>query len=122
MGAHRRQLVDVASLVAVDRDLASTATDDGSFTGLDRRNVASTTACEPILVLFRNVDVFFLDLRGRAEPDAGRIVESSPLMLASLHQLVEDDACNRAVGHPISLIAGGDPDVLIAARILADVR
>jgi len=102
MGADRRQLVDVASLIAVDCDLASTATDDGSSTRFDRRDVASVTAREPILVLLRDIEVFLHKLRSRTEPDAGRIVESSPLMLASLDQLVQDDARDRAVGHPIS--------------------
>src|SRR6266566_4731728 len=58
MSAHRRVLVDVAPLVAIHGDLASAATDDGSFTGFDRRNVARLAGGEPILVLLRDVGVF----------------------------------------------------------------
>ena len=43
-------------------------------------------------------------------------------MLAPLHQLVEDDAGNGAVGHSVSGITRCNPDVLIRAGILSDVR
>ena len=68
---------------------------------MNRRNVASGPAREPILVLLGDIDVFLQEFLGRAKLDAGRVVEFSPLVLASLHQLVENDSGNRSVRHSI---------------------
>src|SRR4051812_46138569 len=111
--------MNVATLIAVDRHFASSSTDDGSFTRFDLSHLLDITLREPVLVLFGDVDVLLQIFGSCAELDAGRIVQPGPLVLPALDQLVEDDAGNGTVGHPVSGIAGGDVDVLITARILS---
>ena len=43
-------------------------------------------------------------------------------MPSSLDQLVEENAGDGTVRHPVSGITGCDPDVLIGARVFSDVR
>jgi len=95
-------LVNVAALVTVDRDFPSATADDRAFTGLDAFDIVDVASREPILVLLGDVDVFLHVLGSRPELDAPGIVEPGPLVLATLHQLVEDDAGDGAMRHSIS--------------------
>src|SRR6266576_924670 len=122
MRADRRALVDVAALVAVHGNLSTTAADYRPITRLDGSDVVEVTPGEVVLELFGDVQVFSQVLRRRLESHTRRIVESSPLVLASLDQLVEYDAGDGAVGHSVTRVAGGNPDMLIGAGILPDVR
>src|SRR4051812_46436912 len=121
MGADRRPLVDATVVVAVHRDLASTATDDRALAGLDRIDGRRFAASEVVLVLLGDVGVFLDVLRSRAQSNACRIIQLCPLVLAALNELVENDSGDGTVGHAVAGVSGSDPDVLIAARVLADV-
>src|SRR4029079_11660144 len=57
VGAYRRALVNGAVLIAIYGDLSAAATDDGTFTRLDSRDVTEITGGEPVLVLLGGVRV-----------------------------------------------------------------
>jgi len=115
-------LVDVAALVAIHGDLAAAAADYRSFARLDGGNITNISGREVIPVLLGDVHVFFHIFGSRAKLDAGRIVELCPLVLSPLYQLVEDYAGDGSVSHSVSRVTGGDVDVLVTARVPADVR
>src|SRR5215210_3260508 len=113
--------MNAAGIIAVDRDLSSSGAKHCSLAGLDLLEVAGVARGEPVLVLFADVQVLLQIFRRSAELDARRIVELGPLVLATLDQLVEDNAGNRAVCHSVPGVSGRDVDMLIAARISPDV-
>jgi len=113
--------MNVAALIAINRDLAATAADYRSFARLDGGDITDITGREVVLVLFGDVDVFLDVFWSRAKRDARRVVEPCPLVLAPLHKLVENYAGDGSVGHTVSRIACGDIDVLVTARVPADV-
>jgi len=95
-------LVDIAALIAIDGDLASTAANHRSFAGFDASDITDIAGREVILVLFGDVQIFLDVFRSRAKRDAGRIVELCPLVLSPLHELVEDYAGDGSVGHSVA--------------------
>src|ERR1043166_5846160 len=121
VGADSRPLVNSAAIVAIDGDLSTAATHDCSLAGLDRSDVVELAFREVVLELLGNIDVFSDILGSSAKLDARWIIKSGPLVLATLDELIENDAGDGAVGHTISRVASRDPDVLIAAGIFSDV-
>src|SRR5689334_7533138 len=119
--AHRRVLVDSAAIVAIDCYFPSAATHDRAFSRFYRFDIGKLAGGEVVLVLLRDVRVFPDVFRCGAELHTRRIVEASPLVFSSLHQLIQHNAGDGAVCHAVSGIAGCNPDVLIAAGITADV-
>src|SRR2546423_204608 len=121
MRADSRALMQRAAVIAIDGDFSPASTNDGSFAGFDRCNVVELAFREIILVLLGDIDVFLDVLRSSAKLDARWIIESRPLVLPALNQLVEDDAGDGAMSHTVPGIASGNPNVLIAARVLSNV-
>src|SRR5258705_2933610 len=113
--------MSVASIIAVHSDLSSASSKNSTFAGLDLVGPVDITLGEPILVLLGGVDVLLQVFRSCTKLDARRIVELGPLVLPTLHQLVEDNAGDSAVGHTVARVTSGDVDVLVAARILSNV-
>jgi len=100
--ANGRVLVDATAVIAVNGDLAATATDYRSFAQLDGRDITHVTRREVILVLFGDVQILLDVFRCRAKRNTGRIVELCPLVLPPLHELVEDYSGDGSMGHSVA--------------------
>src|SRR6476659_4224393 len=114
-------LMHIAPLVAIDSNFSPAAAKHGAFARFDGSDVTRLTRSEVILELLGDVHILPDVFGGSAEFDARGIIEPGPLVLAALHQFVENDAGDGAVCHPISGITGCDPDVLVSAGVLSDV-
>jgi hypothetical protein len=84
VGANGRVLVDAAAVIPEDGDLATTATDYGSFARLDGADITNITRREVIPVLLGDIQILLEVFRCRAKRDTGRIVEFCPLVLSAL--------------------------------------
>src|SRR4030088_645172 len=102
VSAYCRVLMDVAALVAIDGDLASTAADYRSFARLDDSDIADITRREVIPVLLGDVEILLDVFRCRAKRDTRWVVEPRPLVLSTLHKLVENYAGDGSVSHSVA--------------------
>jgi hypothetical protein len=102
VSAYSRVLMDVAARIAIHSDLASAAADYRSFSRLDGGDITDVTGREVILVLLGDIQIFLDVFRSRAKRDARRVVELCPLVLSSLHKLVEDYPGDGSVSHSVT--------------------
>src|ERR1700704_2411224 len=87
VSADGRVLVDVAAIIAIGSDLATTTTDNRPFARLDAGDITHVAGREVILVLLGHIQILFEIFWCRAKGNPRRIVELCPLVLSPLHKL-----------------------------------
>ena len=109
-----------AGCVAVHRDLLQAAPHDGAAVARDLVGRSYVPRREPVGVLRRHVEVFARELARGHHRHARRRVDLLPRVLAAEDQVAEQHPGDRAVRQAHAGVAGGDEDVVVVHRVVAD--